>query len=87
MSEVALCLACAWMAFGLYAIGALLENRPWALGVELARLAMHWPAFWLASALDLLPMGALGWAGLALYTLASLAALWGLPRREAALAT
>lgn len=87
VSEVALCLACAWMAFGLYAIGALLENRPWALGVELARLAMHWPAFWLASALGLLPMGALGWAGLALYTLASLAALWGLPRREAALAT
>ncbi|BAN51192.1 sterol desaturase family protein [Metapseudomonas resinovorans] len=81
-----LLLAWGWMAFGLFAIGAWLENRPWARAVELLRLALNWPVFWAGAALGMLPMNALGWGLLALYSLVSLAALFGLPRREAALA-
>ncbi|MDH4610183.1 sterol desaturase family protein [Pseudomonas sp. BN102] len=79
-------LAWAWMAFGLYGLGVWLENRPWARALELARLLANWPALWAATALGLLPMGSLGWWLLALYSLVSLAALIGLPRREEALA-
>ncbi|WP_271409732.1 sterol desaturase family protein [Pseudomonas sp. Q1-7] len=85
-SLVSLCLAWGWMAFGLYAIGAWLENRPWARALELARLVLNWPAFWALAAQGLLPMDALGWGLLALYSLVSGMALLGLPRRETALA-
>jgi sterol desaturase/sphingolipid hydroxylase (fatty acid hydroxylase superfamily) len=85
-SLTGLWLAWAWMAFGLYAIGTWLENRPWARWLELARLALNWPALWAGAALGLLPMGAIGWGLLGLYSLVSLLALFGLPRREAALA-
>ena len=85
-SLAGLWLAWAWMAFGLYALGVWLENRPWARSLELVRLLANWPAFWAGAALGLLPMGGSGWWLLALYSLVSLAALFGLPRREAALA-
>lgn len=85
-SLAGLWLAWAWMAFGLYALGVWLENRPWARALELARLLTNWPALWAAAALGLLPMGSSGWWLLALYSLVSLAALIGLPRREEALA-
>jgi alkylglycerol monooxygenase len=85
-SLAGLWLAWAWMAFGLYALGVWLENRPWARSLELVRLLANWPAFWAGAALGLLPMGSSGWWLLALYSLVSLAALFGLPRREAALA-
>ncbi|MDA8481569.1 sterol desaturase family protein [Pseudomonas resinovorans] len=85
-SLAGLWLAWAWMAFGLYAIGTWLENRPWARWLELARLALNWPALWAGAALGLLPMGAMGWGLLGLYSLVSLLALFGLSRREAALA-
>ncbi|MNZ10675.1 Fatty acid hydroxylase superfamily protein [compost metagenome] len=83
-SLAGLWLAWAWMAFGLFVIGAWLENRPWARALELARLLLNGPALWAAAALGLLPMGAAGWWLLALYSLVSLAGLSGLPRREAA---
>lgn len=85
-SLAGLWLAWAWMAFGLYVIGTWLENRPWARWLELARLALNWPALWAGAALGLLPMGAMGWGVLGLYSLVSLLALFGLPRREEALA-
>ncbi|MDH4584149.1 sterol desaturase family protein [Pseudomonas sp. BN415] len=85
-SLAGLWLAWAWMAFGLYVIGSWLENRPWARWLELARLAVNWPTLWAGAALGLLPLGAMGWGLLALYSLISLVALFGLPRREAALA-
>ncbi|MCY1269745.1 Fatty acid hydroxylase superfamily protein [compost metagenome] len=83
-SLAGLWLAWAWMAFGLFVIGAWLENRPWARALELARLLLNGPALWAAAALGLLPMGEAGWWLLALYSLVSLAGLSGLPRREAA---
>ncbi|MCY1530682.1 Fatty acid hydroxylase superfamily protein [compost metagenome] len=83
-SLAGLWLAWAWMAFGLFVIGAWLENRPWARALELARLLLNGPALWAAAALGLLPMGEEGWWLLALYSLVSLAGLSGLPRREAA---
>lgn len=39
MGLPALLLGGGWLAFGLFAIGAWLESRPWAMGLELARLA------------------------------------------------
>lgn len=83
-SLAGLWLAWAWMAFGLYVIGTWLENRPWARWLELARLALNWPALWAGAALGLLPMVAMGWGLLGLYSLVSLLALFGLPRREEA---
>jgi sterol desaturase/sphingolipid hydroxylase (fatty acid hydroxylase superfamily) len=85
-SLVGLWLAWAWMAFGLYALGVWLENRPWAHALELVRLLANGPALWAGAALGLLPMGVSGWWLLALYSLVSLAALFGLQRRAAALA-
>ncbi|WP_044873161.1 sterol desaturase family protein [Pseudomonas sp. LFM046] len=85
-SLTGLWLACVWMAFGLYAIGAWLENRASARRLELSRLALNWPALWAGAALGMVPTGGLGWGLLALYSLLSLGALTGLPRREAALA-
>ncbi|MCY1543832.1 hypothetical protein D9M68_796650 [compost metagenome] len=73
------------MAFGLYALGVWLENRPWARPLELVRLLANWPTLWAAAVLGLLPMGSSAWWLLALYSLVSLAALFGLPRRETAL--
>lgn len=83
-SLAGLWLAWAWMACGLFVIGAWLENRPWARALELARLLANWPVLWAATALGLLPMGEADWWSLALYSLVSLAALSGLPRREVA---
>ena len=72
----------AWMAFGLYAIGCWLENRAWALRLELLRLALNVPA---VAALVL--WGGIGlpqWApwALAVYSLLSLIGLLGLRRAE-----
>ncbi|MNP43180.1 hypothetical protein D3C76_1369820 [compost metagenome] len=84
-SLAGLWLGWAWMAFGLYALGVWLENRPWARPLELVRLLANWPTLWAAAVLGLLPMGSSAWWLLALYSLVSLAALFGLPRRETAL--
>ncbi|WP_375740649.1 sterol desaturase family protein [Pseudomonas boanensis] len=78
-------LGLAWMAFGLYVIGAWLENRPWACALELARLLANWPVLWLAMDLGLLPFGAIAAWLLLAYSLVSLAGLFGLPRRKTAL--
>ncbi|AJQ49955.1 membrane protein [Pseudomonas putida S13.1.2] len=71
----ALVLGWSLMAFGLFVLGALLENRPWAARLELARLVVNAPALYLAGALGLAVVAPLAWFLLVVYSLLS---LWGL---------
>lgn len=71
----ALVLGWSLMAFGLFVLGALLENRPWAARLELARLMANAPALYLAGALGLAVVAPLLWWLLVVYSLFS---LWGL---------
>lgn len=64
------------MAFGLFVLGAALEDRPWALRLELWRLALNWPALLLAGWTGSGPVTALGWVALFAYSLLSLAGLY-----------
>ncbi|MBF7730125.1 sterol desaturase family protein [Pseudomonas sp. N040] len=75
-----------WAAFGLYAIGVWLENRPWAFGLEVARLLLNVPALWLMQQAGLLPAGETAWLVLLAYSLLSGIFLWLPRRREAQLA-
>ncbi|EJM62872.1 sterol desaturase [Pseudomonas sp. GM49] len=59
------------VAFGLFVLGVALENRPWALKLELARLALNLPLVWLAPVVGLWPASAVGWVGLLSYSLMS----------------
>lgn len=81
LSLPALLLGLGWMAFGLYVIGAWLENRPQARRLELLRLALNLPLAWLALQLGLLAAQPLFWPLLLAYSLLSLLALWWTPRR------
>lgn len=71
----ALVLGWAQMAFGLFVLGALLENRPWAIRLELVRLLANAPALYLAGALGLAVVVPPTWLFLVAYSLLS---LWGL---------
>ncbi|MBC9252764.1 hypothetical protein A9179_21070 [Pseudomonas alcaligenes] len=72
-------LGCLWLAFGLYCIGAWLENRAFARGLEALRLLLNLPALAWAQQAGLLD-GTLPWLLLATWSLLSLAwLLW--PRR------
>ena len=81
LSLPALLLGLGWMAFGLYVIGAWLENRPQARRLEMLRLALNLPLAWLALQLGLLAAQPLFWPLLLAYSLLSLLALWWTPRR------
>ena len=81
LSLPALLLGLGWMAFGLYVIGAWLENRPQARRLEMLRLALNLPLAWLALQLGLLAAQPLLWPLLLAYSLLSLLALWWTPRR------
>ncbi|MHC8317161.1 sterol desaturase family protein [Pseudomonas sp. LB3P31] len=59
------------VALGLFSLGVALENRPWAMKMELMRLASNLPLVWLAPLVGLWPAGALGWVGLLSYSLLS----------------
>ncbi|MBO2926352.1 sterol desaturase family protein [Metapseudomonas otitidis] len=78
MGLPALLLGGGWLAFGLFAIGAWLENRPWAMGLELARLASCGVLAGVAGPVGLgvvtMPVG----VGLGLYMVVSLGLLAGL---------
>jgi len=52
-------------------LGAALENRPWALRLELLRLAANLPLVWLAPQVGLWPASPEVWAGLLGYSLLS----------------
>ncbi|MWV10556.1 hypothetical protein F3I62_00505 [Pseudomonas sp. R-28-1W-6] len=81
-------LACVWMAYGLYALGAWLENRAFVLWLELLRLALNPPLLWLAEQQGLLGAAAdlawpllLGYSGLSLLALGLLQRQWVAPLR------
>ncbi|MBK4993470.1 sterol desaturase family protein [Pseudomonas sp. S37] len=71
----ALVLGWSLMAFGLFVLGALLENRRWAVRLELTRLLLNAPALYLAGALGLAVVTPLGWLLLVAYSLLSLIGL------------
>ncbi|MEN5313718.1 sterol desaturase family protein [Pseudomonas koreensis] len=75
------------VAWGLFALGVALENRPWALKVELLRLASTLPLAGLAPLLGLWPASPLAWAGLLGYSLLSGIALYGCRQRVTRLAS
>src|SRR5690606_29634237 len=54
-----------WVAFGLYGIGAWLENRPFARALELLRLALNLPALLWTQQVGLIGAGGLPWLLLA----------------------
>lgn len=72
-----------WVAFGLYCIGAWLENRPFARALEALRLGVNLPALVWAQQVGLIGGGSLAWALLAAWSLGSLIWLFW-PRGEQA---
>jgi len=71
LSVTALVLGWGAVAFGLFVLGVALENRPWALKLELVRLASNLPLAWLAPMVGLWSASAVGWVGLLSYSLLS----------------
>lgn len=69
--SAALVLGWSLMAFGLFVLGAALENRPWAVRLELARLLTLVPALYLAGTLGLAVVVPVFWLLLGLYLLLS----------------
>ena len=84
VSYAALTIGCVWVAYGLYAIGVWLENRPSATALEWLRLLLNAPLLAAALALGLLPAGLPVWPWLAGYSLLSAAGLLWLSREQAA---
>lgn len=76
LPTAALVLGWSGMALGLFTLGVALENRPWALKAELARLALNVPLVWLAPQVGLWPASHLGWLGLLSYSLLSVIGLY-----------
>ncbi|OAI94949.1 hypothetical protein AYO28_05415 [Pseudomonas putida] len=75
LSLPALWLGALVIGFGLFVLGAALENRPWALKLEVLRLALNLPAYALAGWAGLAPVTVLGWVVLLAYGLLSLLGL------------
>jgi hypothetical protein len=76
LPTAALVLGWGAVALGLFSLGVVLENRPWALKLELLRLASNVPLVWLAPMVGLWPAGAVGWVGLLSYSLFSVIGLY-----------
>ncbi|WP_248795000.1 sterol desaturase family protein [Pseudomonas sp. MWU13-2105] len=78
----ALLLGAGSLVLGLFVLGAALENRPWALRLELVRLASNLPLVWWAPLVGLWPASPLGWVAVFSYSLLSLIGLYycGKPR-------
>ena len=75
------------MAFGLFVLGAALENRPWALKLECVRLLSNVLLVWLAPLVGLWPASPLGWIGLLSYSLLSVIGLYCVRGRVTRLAS
>ncbi|KQN44632.1 hypothetical protein ASE98_06745 [Pseudomonas sp. Leaf48] len=71
LPTAALVLGWGAVAWGLFVLGVALENRPWALKLELLRLASNVPLMWLAPLVGLWPASVVGWVGLLSYSLVS----------------
>ncbi|MDB6143422.1 MAG: hypothetical protein JWP80_2466 [Pseudomonas sp.] len=67
----ALVLGWVWVAFGLFVLGVAMENRPWAIKLEYARLVLCLPLMGLAQSLGLWNTGSLGWVAVLSYVLLS----------------
>ncbi len=78
LSLAALGLGWCLTALGLYALGAVLENRPWAFRLECARLLLNLPAMALAGQVGLWAVTTPGWLMLLAYSGVSVLALIGL---------
>nr|WP_315445067.1 sterol desaturase family protein [uncultured Pseudomonas sp.] len=87
LPPAALLLGWGAVAFGVFGLGVTLENRPWALKVELLRLALNLPLVWLAPLVGLWPASPLVWAGLLGYSLLSGIGLYGCRQRITRLAS
>ncbi|SCZ36294.1 MULTISPECIES: sterol desaturase family protein [Pseudomonas] len=75
------------VAFGLFVLGAALENRPWAAKLEVLRLALNLPLVWLAPLVGLWPASPGIWVGLLSYSLLSGIGLYGCRQRLTRLAS
>ena len=75
LPTAALVLGWSAVALGLFTLGVALENRSWALKLELLRLASNVPLVWLAPVAGLWPASAVGWIGLLSYSLLSVIGL------------
>ncbi|MGC1329880.1 sterol desaturase family protein [Pseudomonas sp.] len=73
-----LLLGCAWMGLGLFALGAALEDRTWALKLEVLRLAANVPLVALAVPWGLWAANSWAWPVLLAYSVASGIGLWWL---------
>lgn len=82
LPPMALVLGWALMAWGLFVLGAALEDRPWAPRLELARLLSVVPALYLAGTWGLVVVTPLAWVLLLAYGLLSIIGL-ALCRRAA----
>lgn len=87
LSAAALVLGWGAVALGLFVLGVALENRPWALKLELLRLASNVPLVWLAPLVGLWPASAVGWVGLLSYSLISAIGLYCCRNRVTRLAS
>ncbi|MEB0077450.1 sterol desaturase family protein [Pseudomonas sp. CCI3.2] len=76
LSVPALVLGWVWVAFGLFVLGVALENRPWAIKLESARLALNIPLMGLAPMVGMWSVSSLGWVALLTYVLLSAMGLY-----------
>ncbi|MGN4051688.1 sterol desaturase family protein [Pseudomonas sp. SM4] len=86
LPTAALLLGWGAVTFGVFALGVSLENRPWALKVELLRLGLNVPLVWLAPLVGLWPASPMIWAGLLGYSLLSGIGLYSCRQRVTRLA-
>ncbi|MFB0701266.1 sterol desaturase family protein [Pseudomonas protegens] len=87
LSVQALLLGWGAMALGLFVLGAALEDRPWSLNLEGARLLLNLPLVWLAPLVGLWPASPLAWVALGSYSLLSVCGLYGCGSRVTRLAS
>jgi hypothetical protein len=87
LPTAALVLGWSAVALGLFVLGVALENRPWALKLELLRLASNLLLVWLAPVVGLWPTSAVGWVGLLSYSLLSVIGLYCCRNRVTRLAS
>lgn len=86
LPTAALLLGWGAVTFGVFALGVSLENRPWALKVELLRLGLNVPLVGLAPLVGLWPASPMIWAGLLGYSLLSGIGLYSCRQRVTRLA-
>jgi len=76
LSVPALVLGWAWVSSGLFVLGVALENRPWAIKLEVVRLLLNLPLMGLAQAVGLWAVSSLGWVAVLSYVLLSAIGLY-----------